>query len=73
VVVIVRKLNFQLHVQSVPTTTNVVSSNPVNDGQNLAKSENNFSNVNALPDSLSMFSVVYLELSLFLFKMKVLS
>jgi len=29
VVVIVRKLDFQLPVQSVPTTTNVVSSNPV--------------------------------------------
>ena len=29
VVVIVRKLNFQLPVQSVPITTNVVSSNPI--------------------------------------------
>ena len=29
VVVIVRKLDFQLPVQSVPITTNVVSSNPV--------------------------------------------
>ena len=43
------------------------------DVQNVASSEDNFPDVIVLPDSLSMFSVIYLELSLFVCKMKVLS